>query len=105
VNVETGTAIAIVGAGIFQIHDQYSKHAGELTDIRNAPAGDIESLMRLQDADVLVGATALIVGGTLTLASGKVFPLAIAVVGYILIAGYYHYALNTTAPIQEAGNA
>ena len=96
-NIEMGTAIALVGAGIFQIHDAYSGHAGKLNDVRNATPGDNSTRLRLQDADVLVGAIALVVGGSLTLASAKVYPLFLAVLGFALVSSYYHLAFNTSS--------
>jgi hypothetical protein len=102
VNLEMGSAIALVGAGIFQIHDVYTQHAGSLADIRQSSNHDLLAVTKLQDADVLVGAITLVVGGSISLATGKVYPLALAVLGYALIAAYYHSALNTRAPITEA---
>jgi hypothetical protein len=100
-NLGMDAAIGLVGIGVFQIHDIYSQHAGTLDAMRHSSPSDISSVMKLQDADILVGALTLIVGGSLSLASGKVFPLGLAVGAYLLIAAYYHSALNTSAPIVE----
>jgi hypothetical protein len=100
-NLSMDAAIGLVGIGVFQIHDIYSQHAGSLDEMRHASPSDLSHVMKLQDADILVGAITLIVGGSLSLASGKVFPLGLAVGAYFLIAAYYHSALNTSAPIAE----
>lgn len=97
-NIETGTAIGLVGLGIFQIHDAYTKHAGSLSDARESKPG---ARVRMQDADILVGATALVVGGALSLASKQAFPIMLAILGFAIISGYYHLALSTNKPIQE----
>jgi hypothetical protein len=103
--LEMGAAIAVVGAGIFQIHDMYTKHAGPLDDVRAALPGDAGVSAQLTDADVLVGSTALIVGGAITLATGKIAPLILSIVGYLLVAGYYHAAFsNIPATPTETSN-
>jgi hypothetical protein len=100
-NLEMGAAIGLVGIGVFQIHDIYAQHAGSLDAMRHAVPTDIDSVMKLQDADILVGAITLMVGGSVSLATGRVYPLGLAVAAYLLIAAYYHSALNTSAPIAE----
>lgn len=92
--LEIGAATALVGAGIFQIHDAYVKHAGPLTNVRNAPQGSAETLQRLVDADVLAGGITLLAGGGLAIATGKWYPLALAAIAFGLVAYYYHAALS-----------
>lgn len=99
--LEIGAATALVGAGIFQIHDAYTQHAGPLCEVRNAAVGSKETLQKLVDADVLSGGIALLAGGGLALATGKVYPLVLAVVAFGLVAWYYHAALNSH-PVRDA---
>jgi len=93
--LEIGAATALVGVGIFQIHDCYIKHAGPLNDVRNAPIGSLATKQKLLDADCLAGGLTLLAGGALAIATGKVSPLILAVFAFSLVAWYYHAACNS----------
>lgn len=95
--VEVGASTALVGAGIFTIHSHYRDHAGSLSDCRNASPDDPHARQRVLDADVLTGGLVVLVGGSLSYLTKSPLPLALAVAGFVLIAGYYHGALNGPA--------
>jgi len=103
--LEIGAATALVGAGVYQIHDCYVKHAGPLNDVRNAPIGSLATKQRLLDADCLAGGLTLLAGGAISIATGKPYPMLIAVLAFSLVAWYYHAASNshpvTDAPIED----
>lgn len=99
--LEIGAATALVGAGVYQIHDCYTKHAGPLTDVRNAATDSYETAQRLLDADTLTGGLTLLAGGALALATGKVTPMVLALLAFGLVAYYYHAALRSV-PVRDA---
>lgn len=93
--LEVAAAVGITGASVFAIHGIYTQHAGTLSDARSAPAGDPETRQRLSDADILTGALALVVGGTLTAVTRRPEPIALAVVALAVVAVYYHAACES----------
>lgn len=90
-DLSTGTAL--VGAAIFQVHSQYTSHAGSLSDTRQAAPGDMSARQRVLDADVLTGGLVLLVGGSLTVLTRSATPFIVAAAGFLLISMYYHAAL------------
>lgn len=99
--LEIGAATALVGAGLYQIHDCYTKHAGALSDVRQADPMSGETLQRLRDADALTGGLTLLAGGAIALATGKVYPLVLAVGAYLFVASYYHMSF-TALPVKDS---
>jgi hypothetical protein len=99
--LEIGAATALVGVGIFQIHNLYTEHAGSLHDMRQASSDDVNAQQQLRDADCLGGAMTLLAGGALSLAVHKWYPLAIAGAAYLIVCGYYHVSLQqpSTTPL------
>jgi hypothetical protein len=95
--LEIGAATALVGAGVYQIHDAYLKHAGPLNDVRNSVQGSAETLQRLVDADTLTGGLTLLAGGALSIATGSWYPVALGLLAFGLVAWYYHAALAAPA--------
>jgi hypothetical protein len=98
--VEIGASTALVGAGIFSIHSHYKDNAGPLSETRNG--GGPESKQKVMDADILTGGLTLLVGGTLSYFTKSPAPLVLAALGFILISGYYHTALNGPAVVTAA---
>lgn len=92
--LDIGAAVGVVGLGILQVHSSYREYAGPLADIRDSASVDGAARQRLIDADVLTGVTALVVGVSATVASGSPYPLILSLIGYAVIALYYHLALN-----------
>jgi len=101
--LEIGTGVALVGAGVFTIHDVYTKHAGNLHDIRTASPNNLDAAQRLIDADFLAGGLTVLAGGALAVATGKVYPLALALVAFSLVAVYYHMTL-VSPTVGQRGN-
>lgn len=95
--LEIGGATALVGAAVFQIHSQYTTHAGSLADAREASMNDPKTRQRISDADVLTGGLVLLVGGSVSYFTRSVVPIAIAIIGFGLISVYYHAALTGPA--------
>lgn len=93
-SLEVGAATGLVAVGIFQIHDLYTRHAGDLHDMRTSSGTDAEAQQQLRDADVLAGSMTLLAGGALSLAVRKWYPLAIAGIAYGVVSIYYHAALQ-----------
>lgn len=91
--LEIGGATALVGAAIFQIHSQYTQHAGSLSDARGADPSDLGARQRILDADVLTGGLVLLVGGSVSVFTRSAVPLALALAGFLLISAYYHATL------------
>lgn len=100
--LEISTGVALVGAGVFTIHDVYTKHAGNLHDVRTSTPNNVDAAQRLIDADFLAGGLTLLAGGTLAIATGKVYPLVLAFIAFSIVAVYYHMAL--VAPGGQEGN-
>ncbi len=92
--MEIGAGAALVGAGLFSIHAHYKDHAGSLSDARQALSSDLAAKQRLLDADVLTGGLVILAGGSLAYMTKSPAPLLLAIAGFVLIAGYYHGALN-----------
>lgn len=92
--LEIGAATAIVGAGVYQIHDCYTKHAGSLHDVRQSAPGSLAASQKLMDADCLTGGLTLLAGGALSIATGRVYPVLLAGLAFGLVAWYYHAALR-----------
>lgn len=90
---ETGAAIALVGAAVFEIHKMYVNHAGPLSDARASSGDDTGMRAKLADADILTGTTALTVGATVSVVTGKGAPLLLAVLGFLIVSCYYHATL------------
>lgn len=98
-----GAASAIAGVAVFSIHSMYAQHAGSLADCRNAPAGDVATLTRIRDADILTGSLVLVAGGTLVILTKKKTPLVIAGLAFAVTSTYYHLVCH--APnVGEANN-
>lgn len=95
--LEISAATALIGAGVYQIHECYIKHAGALSDVRNADADSRETLQRLVDADCLTAGLTLLAGGGLSLATGKVYPVFVALLAFGFVSYYYHSALAAPA--------
>lgn len=107
--MEVGAATALVGVGCFQIHNVYTAHAGELSEVRQASGSDLQAAQQLRDADALAGGITLLVGGSVSFATGKWYPLGLSVAAFLLVSGYYHKALaqpavTTPAVIDAAYN-
>ena len=94
-HLEMGTAIGLVGLGVFQIHHMYTQHAGKLEDMRAGPPDSAGLKAKLMDADFLTGSNALLVGGAIALATQKGWPLIIAALGFLVVSAYYHATLNS----------
>lgn len=99
--LEISTGVALVGAGVFTIHDVYTKHAGNLHDVRTSAPNNLDAAQRLIDADFLAGGLTLLAGGTLAIATGKAYPLLLALLAFSIVAVYYHMAL--VAPSGQKG--
>ena len=98
--LETGAGAALVGIGIFQIHDMYSRHAGPLADMRQSDSSDVAARQRIADADTLTVSMALLAGGALSISTRQWSPVIIAATAFVLTSAYYHSALR--APTAEA---
>lgn len=98
--LDIGPGTALVGAGIFSIHEIYTKHAGSLSSMRNAPSDSGESLQKLVDADCLAGGLTLLAGGALALATHEAYPLILAAIAFVFIAFYYHATLRAN-PVRD----
>lgn len=100
--LEVGAATALVGAACLQIHNIYTQHAGALSDVRQASGSDSQEWQHIRDADVLAGNFTLLIGGSVSLAIGKWYPLGLAVLAFGAVSGYYHKALAQPAVMPTA---
>lgn len=96
--LELSTGTALIGAGVFTIHGIYTQHAGPLTDVRNDSPSPVDAAQRLRDADALAGGMTLLAGGALAIATGRLYPLGLALIAFVLVAGYYHATLRGPSP-------
>lgn len=92
--LETGAAAALIGIGIFQIHDVYCKHAGDLHDIRQMPSTSVDARQRVSDADVIAGGMAVLAGSAFSITTRKWYPIGIALIAFGLSSAYYHRAMQ-----------
>lgn len=100
--LELSTGTALIGAGVFTIHGIYTQHAGPLADVRNDSPSTVAAAQRLRDADMLAGGMTLLAGGALSIATGRWYPLGLAVLAFVIVASYYHATLRgpSAEPIQ-----
>lgn len=87
-----GAATALVGLSVFQIHNLYASHAGQLEDSRQSSPNDRVVAQRLRDADILTGVLAFMVGSTVSRITRSSTPLWLTLSAYGVVAVYYHSA-------------
>ena len=92
--MDVGPSTALIGAGIFSIHSHYQNNAGPLSEVRKASADNMQVKQKVMDADILTGGLVLLTGGSLAYLTQSSTPLILAILGFALISGYYHAALN-----------
>jgi hypothetical protein len=90
--------IAIAGFAGFQLLQAWNNNAPSLSTLRACPINDDAELAKLRDADVLVGGTALIIGGTVYILSGDTTSLIVMLALFGSVAFWHHYVLSR-APV------
>jgi hypothetical protein len=97
-------SIAIAGFAGFQLLQAWNNNAPSLASLRAAPSGDASLEAKLRDADILVGGTALIIGGTVYLLSGDGTALWVMGALFTSVALWHHYILRCSPVGQDRVN-
>lgn len=86
-------SIAIAGFAGFQLLNAWNNNAPALGELRASAPDDSSIRVKLRDADVLVGGTALIIGGTVYVLSGDKTALMVMAAIFVSVAAWHHYVL------------
>ncbi len=90
-------SLTVVSLAGFQFLNTWNNNAPSLSELRGAPPGDVSMKQRLIDADVMVGGTALILGGALSIMTHDNTPLVIMLTLFGSVALWHHIVLNGEA--------
>ena len=88
-------AVAVVGLAGFQLLNAWNQNAPKLSDLRAADGNDELIRRQLIDADVLVGGTALILGGAISFMTGDNTPLLIMATLFGSVALWNHIVFRS----------
>lgn len=71
---DISTGSAIVGMGVFSLYSVWSGAAPSLSEMRDAPAGDVTVKNKMLDASILTGGLAVLVGGLIYVMTNEPAP-------------------------------
>lgn len=90
---EAEAAIAVVGLGAVELWKLWNTNAPSLSEVREAPPGDITVRQKLMDADVTVGSMALVIGVTLAVLTQDSTALIIMLVIFSSLSFLHHWIM------------
>lgn len=87
-------AVAVIGLAGFQLLQAWNANAPKLAELRSAKPDDISVHQKLQDADILVGGAALMLGVSFAVMTKNATALVLMLVMFGSISFWNHAVLN-----------
>lgn len=89
-----GLALTVVSLAGFQLLAAWNTNAPSLGELRDAAPNDAAEAQKLRDADVMVGGSALILGGAVWMLTGD--PTALVIMGAMFgsVSFWHHQVLK-----------
>lgn len=91
---ETSAAAAVIGLAGFQLLQLWGNTAPSLSDMRMSDPNDTECRKQLQDADILVGSIATVLGVTFAIMTKDATALFVMLIIFGANSYWYHRTLN-----------
>ncbi len=89
-------AIAAISLASAEIFRAYRETAPSLEEIRCASPGDYHYQQLILDADMLSGIMLAMIGGSIALITGRIYPLVFGAIGLTAVSLYYRSVLKST---------